>query len=103
MQFSRAASTITGILIGSAVEASSFAATFPPGSVFWADGSGSAPYELMNVTGGGDFASATPFTIIGRSAGQIAWSSDLSTAYVTEFDNNRVVAISATGTVTPFA
>ena len=81
----------------------SFCATFVPGDVFWADGGGTAPFELMNATGGGNFASASPFASIGRSVGQIAWSADLTIAYITEFANNRVVAITAAGVVTVFA
>ena len=77
-------------------------ATFTPGSVLAADAN--APYSLMNVTGGGNFASVAPLaTLTNGSIGQIAWSPDSSTAYVSEFSQNSVVAISATGVVSPFA
>lgn len=77
---------------------------FVSGHVFWGAGSGSSPFELIDITGGGNFTGATPFAIVGRTPGQMTWrSSDLTRAYLSEFANNRVVSVSSTGVVTPYA
>lgn len=77
--------------------------TFTPGHVFYADNA-SSPYRILDVTAGGNFGAAAPFTTTtNRSPGQFAWSPDLSTEYLTQFDTNSVVKISATGAVSTFA
>jgi len=76
--------------------------TFTPGSVFVADNF--SPYDFVDVTAGGDFAGQPSFASLpGRSPGQIAWSTDLQIAYVTQYDTDTVVAVSATGAVSTFA
>ncbi len=76
--------------------------TFTRGSVFWAPGDCSGACEVFDVTGGGDLEGAAGFAAVDRSPGQIAWSQDLSTAYITEFFQNRVSEISVTGVASPF-
>jgi hypothetical protein len=46
------------------------AQTFNPGDVFWA--SSFTPAQLMNVTGGGNFAAVPPLTTL---AGRMHWAS----------------------------
>ncbi len=79
------------------------ASPFTPGNVFWAPGSCPAVCELFDVTAGGDFGAADGLATINRSPGQIAWSQDLSRAYVSEFFQNQVSKISAAGEVSTFA
>ncbi len=76
--------------------------TFQTGDLFW---SSSTNVKIYDVLTGGDLRSATPFATIGASGnyGQIAFSADLTTAYVTVWSANKVVAVSATGQVTDFA
>lgn len=76
--------------------------TFTPGDVYVA-GNQVYPNRFINVTSGGNLSGATPLATINRCPGQIAWSADLNTAYVTEYDVDRVVAVSPSGTVTVFA
>ena len=76
--------------------------TFTPGSIFWAPGDCSGACEVFDVTGGGDLGSIAGFATVERSPGQIAWSQDLGSAYISEFFQNRVSKISATGAVSLF-
>jgi hypothetical protein len=76
--------------------------TFTRGRVFWAPGSCSGACEIFDVTGGGDLGTAAGFATVDRSPGQIAWSQDLSSAYITEFSQDRVSEISTTGAVSLF-
>lgn len=76
--------------------------TFNPGDVFWA--SSFTPAQLLNVTGGGNFAGATPLaTLAGRSIGQIAWSPNRATLYVTLFALDRVDTVTTSGAQSVFA
>jgi autotransporter-associated beta strand protein len=78
-------------------------ATFTPGDVFAADNV-AARGSFFDVTAGGDFSGVTPFAMLpSRSPGQITWSADLTTAYVTQFNTGSVVAVSASGVVSTFA
>jgi len=78
------------------------AQTFNPGDLFWA--SSFTPATLFNVTGGGNFGAATPLaTLAGRSIGQIAWSPNRTTLYVTLFTLNRVDAVTPTGVQSVYA
>jgi DNA-binding beta-propeller fold protein YncE len=76
--------------------------TFTSGIVFWAPGDCFGACEVFDVTGGGDLGTAAGFATVDRSPGQIAWSQDLSSAYITEFSQDRVSEISTTGTVSLF-
>ncbi len=76
---------------------------FSAEQLFWVPGSCSPPCELFDVTGGGDFGTAAAFTTLDRSPGQIAWSSDLASAYVSHSSKNQVSEISAAGDLTVFA
>src|SRR5687767_13778950 len=68
---------------------------FTPGDVFAA--SAGSPYPLYNVTGGGNQSGLAPFaSLSAAAAGQIAWSADLETAYVSVYGNGTVVAVSST-------
>ncbi|WP_425614298.1 dockerin type I domain-containing protein [Anatilimnocola sp. NA78] len=76
---------------------------FTPGDVFAASFV-SSPFGLYNVTAGGDMSAATPLAnLASSSAGQMVWSRDLSTAYVSLYGNGTVVALTSTGTVSTFA
>jgi hypothetical protein len=75
---------------------------FTPGDVFAA--SGTSPSPVYNVTAGGNLTGATPFaTLPGNDFGQIAWSADLSTAYTTQYNTGRVLAITSAGAVSTLA
>jgi hypothetical protein len=91
------------MMIAGATVATCAGATFIPGNVFWSEGTGLPTHQVVNATAGGDLSSTTPLATIGRAPGQLAWSADLTTMYVPEFDNDRVLAVSATGTTTVFA
>jgi hypothetical protein len=74
---------------------------FTPGTVF-VGGNGSNT-SLFNITGGGAVTTAFATTGSSSEAGQLAWSADLSTMYMSIYGANKVVAITANGTVTDFA
>jgi DNA-binding beta-propeller fold protein YncE len=78
------------------------AAAFTPGAVYFAPGSCTPPCGLFEVTGG-DQQGSSPLATIDRAPGQIAWSTDLGSAYLTQFDADTVALISASGSVTTFA
>ena len=79
------------------------AAPFTAGDVFFASNI-TTPSNLVNVTGGGDFSGTTPFAVLpSRVPGQIAWSHDLNTAYITQFSTGSVVAVDGDGNVNIFA
>jgi cysteine-rich repeat protein len=78
------------------------AQSFTPGDVFWAGSF--TPTQLLNVTGGGNFAGAMPLaTLAGRTIGQMAWSLDRSTLYVSLFALDRVDAVTTSGMQSTFA
>src|SRR5262245_39590041 len=75
---------------------------FTSGDVF---ASSNTSPNVYNVTAGGNFSGATPFaTLPGTTTyGQFAWTSDLSTAYVTQYPGGTITALSSTGVATSFA
>jgi len=74
---------------------------FVPGDVFWV---ATAPQgNVVNISGGGDFAGVTPLQSVGSSIGQVAWSADLSTAYITEITNDAVAFLLPDGSAGGFA
>ena len=90
------------IIIALALPLAARAQSFTPSDVFWAGSF--TPSQLLNVTGGGNFAGAVPLaTLAHRSIGQMAWSHDRSTLYITLFELNRVDAVTATGAQSIFA
>jgi hypothetical protein len=76
---------------------------FAPGQVYWTPGGCSPPCGLFDVTDGGDQQAASPFAVIERAPGQLAWVSDLATAYITQYDSDTIASISASGSTTAFA
>lgn len=71
------------------------AAPFAMNDLYYASNTNGSIY---NISGGGDLSGRTAFTTgAGASLGQLAWSSDLSTMYSTNFSNNRVWSVSSTG------
>jgi glucose/arabinose dehydrogenase len=75
---------------------------FTPGDVF--AGSLFAPYRFYNITGGGDLSAETALANLGgATTGQVAWSRDLETAYVSVSGTGSVVAIDSSGAVSTFA
>jgi hypothetical protein len=76
---------------------------FAPGQVYWAPGDCSAPCGLFDVTEGGDQQGASPLAVIERAPGQLAWLPDLTAAYITQYDSDRIASISASGSTTTFA
>lgn len=79
------------------------AAGFVPGEVYWAPGVCASTCNMFDVTQGGDFQGASPFAVISRSPGQIAWRGRPLGGYVTQFDADTVVRVSTSGAVTGFA
>jgi cysteine-rich repeat protein len=76
--------------------------SFNPGDVFW--GGSFTPAQLVNASGGGDFGGVTPLaTLAGRTIGQMAWSPDRMTLYVTLFALDRVDAVTAAGAQSIYA
>jgi DNA-binding beta-propeller fold protein YncE len=78
------------------------AAAFTTGAVYFAPGDCTPPCGLFEVTGG-DQQGSTPLAIIDRAPGQMAWSADLGSAYLTQYDVDTIALISASGGVTAFA
>jgi hypothetical protein len=79
------------------------ATAFETGDVFWAPGGCETPCGVFDITGGGSITAGDLVGATSSSPGQIAWSNDLETVYITEFDTDRVLAISNAGVVTTFA
>lgn len=79
------------------------ATAFEPGGVFWAPGSCGSPCGVFEITGGGSFNAGALIGAASSSPGQIAWSADLQTLYLTEYGTARVLRISNAGAVDPFA
>jgi cysteine-rich repeat protein len=76
--------------------------SFNPGDLFW--GGSFTPAQLVNATGGGNFGAAVPLaTLAGRTIGQMAWSLNRQTLYVTLFSLDRVDAVTATGVQSIYA
>lgn len=79
---------------------SSFAsAQFVSGDVYYTATTG----EIINVTSGGDFTGELFVDTDQYSIGQLAWSADLATMYLSLFTTGEVVAIDPAGNVTTFA
>lgn len=79
------------------------AAAFEPGAVFWAPGGCGSPCGVFEITGGGSFSAGDLVGAASDSPGQIAWSADLQTLYLTEYGSDRVLRISSAGVVDAFA
>ena len=87
----------------------SLATPFTSGDLFFASnviGSlGATP--VFDLTGGGDFVGASLFANAGavgnRSLGQLAWTNDLETMYVTNYNGNTVYAVDSVGNAILFA
>lgn len=101
--------TLTSLaaLLGVAL-ASASGAAFVPGDVFSLTVSPGGQAKILNITTGGNFSNSSALANPAYAEGQIAWSGDLSTLYVTRRmvfspEPVSVWAISATGAVTSFA
>lgn len=78
--------------------------TFTPGDVYaWSVSSSG----VFKITAGGDFTGVPPFatTPLGSTGqfGQIAWKLDLTVMYLSDTNNNRVLAVTPAGVVSVFA
>jgi hypothetical protein len=89
-------------LIGASPAALAFE-PFDPGQVFWAPGSCTATCAVFEVTGGGDQQGATPLAPTQGAPGQMAWSEDRSTAYLSELALDRILALTTGGGSSVFA
>jgi hypothetical protein len=80
-------------------------AQFAPGDLYWVAGScpATGPCKVFKVTGGGNLANAPALATVDRAPGQIAWTANRALAYLSQFDQNRVVSITPAGAVSPFA
>ncbi len=73
---------------------------FVTGDLIWATYQDSRLFEITPGTTSQNLSGATPFqTLNGMQIGQMAFSADATTAYMTVYGQNRVVAISNTGEV----
>src|SRR5690606_1618291 len=73
---------------------------FVPGDLIWATYQDSRLFDITSGTSGQNLSGAIPFTTLGSSQfGQMAFSADATTAYMTLFSENKVVSISNTGVV----
>ncbi len=79
------------------------AMAFSPGDVFWAPGACESPCGVFDITGGGTFGIETLIAETTESPGQMAWSEDSETLYISEFFMNRILAVSSAGSVSTFA
>jgi hypothetical protein len=79
------------------------ALAFSEGDVFWAPGGCGTPCGIFDITDGGGIVAGDIVATTSGSPGQIAWSTDLQTLYMTEFGSNQVVSISNAGAVGVFA
>lgn len=77
-------------------------AEFNAGDLYFAVGTDNTPTGHYNATDGGD-VSGTYVVLPDRCPGQLAWSEDLSTMYVSQFDANQVVAVDSSGAAAVFA
>jgi hypothetical protein len=81
------------------------AGVFNPGDLFISANSSQSP--IYNITGGGDFGGASAFALGGasgdRNLGQMAWSSDLSTMYTTNYFGDSVYQVDSDGNSSLYA
>ncbi len=79
------------------------AMAFSAGDVFWAPGACESPCGVFEITGGGNFGTETLIAETTESPGQMAWSEDSETLYISEFFMNRILSVSSAGSVSTFA
>ena len=91
---------LAGGLLGLAMAAP--AAAFEAGDVYWLPVACDVPPCHMTKVDAST-GIATPFASLSASAGQFAWSLDLSEAYSTQYFSDEIHAISSAGGVTTFA
>lgn len=79
------------------------ATAYTPGAVFWAPGACESPCGVFEITGGGILGTEALIAEMTDSPGQMAWSEDYDTLYISEFFMNRILSISSAGIVSTFA
>lgn len=87
------------LVLATAQTSVSAAAQFVSGDIYYTATTG----KIVNVTGGGDFTDEFFVDTGEYSIGQLAWSEDLTTMYLSLFNTGEVIAIDSTGNVTTFA
>lgn len=76
-------------------------AGYNPGDVYLASSSGD--FDIYDVSAGGDVSKSVIAQSGSYSAGQLAWSIDLSVMYLGMYSTNEVIQIDSSGTVSTFA
>jgi len=76
-------------------------ASYSTGDVYLAAPQGK--YDIYDVSAGGDVSKSVLAQAGGYNAGQLAWSTDLSTMYLSLYAANEVIAIDSSGKVSTFA
>jgi hypothetical protein len=79
------------------------ATAFEAGEVFWAPGGCDSPCGVFDITGGGSITAGHLVGATQSSPGQVAWSTDFQTLYITQFDTDAVLEISNAGVASSFA
>jgi hypothetical protein len=79
------------------------AKAFTPGEIFWVPGACESPCGVFDVTGGGVFGTETLLAEMTDSPGQMAWSVDFETLYVSEFYLGRILSLTSAGAISTFA
>jgi hypothetical protein len=79
------------------------ATAYTPGEVFWAPGSCESPCGVFEITNGGSLGAEALIAATTDSPGQMTWSADYETMYISEFFMNRILSISSAGVVSAFA
>jgi hypothetical protein len=103
MRVHRSRFILAAVVCWFAVAAPSAAPAFDPGEVFWATGSCHSPPCGLQTVVAGDHLGESPIGNFDRSPGQIAWGNENATAYITQFDDSSIIAISSAGAVSTFA
>jgi hypothetical protein len=79
------------------------ALAFEAGEPYWSVGWCLAPPCGLSLVVPGDQTGVNPTGLVDRSPGQIAWSTGNDTAYVTQFGQDSIVAVTSAGAVSTFA
>jgi len=105
MRFERRLRAMLGrlpVCLAIGLSVSNAASAFEPGDVFWVSGVCGTPCGVFDITAGGTIGAGDLVAAMQESPGQVAWSSDRQTLYVSEFGTDAILAISGSGAVTLF-
>ncbi len=82
---------------------SSPALAFDAGETYWAVGWCSTAPCGLSLVASGDQAGVSSTAVVDESPGQVAWSAGNDTAFVTQYFENSIVAVTSAGAVSNFA